>query len=138
MFEVSNSALKVLAEYLSEQNIKSAIRITPMAGNCAGPHLRLRVGEVKASDSLFRHGGLLFLVDQKLLAECGSIRVDYVESCTSCCCSGGCGGFRICGEKKYPFVGRCATESHRCDLRCGIDPPPAGYAQINNLLDFAR
>ncbi len=122
MFDVSASALKVLAEYLGQQQINSAIRITPMAGNCAGPHLRLRTDEMEASDSCFQRGGILFILDTELLAECGGIRIDYVESASSCCCSGGCAGFRISGEKKYPFAGRCVTEPHRCDLRCC--PPP--------------
>ncbi len=124
MFDVSEVALQVLADYLGQQQINAAIRIMPMAGNCAGPHLRMRADEALAGDSLFRRGGIPFIVNQELLAECGGIRVDYEESCTSCCCSGGCGGFRISGERKYPFVGRCVTEPTRCDLRCGIDTPP--------------
>lgn len=130
MFDVSESALKVLAEYLGQQQINSAIRITPMAGNCAGPHLRLRTDEMEASDSCFQRGGILFILDTELLAECVSIRIDYVESCSSCCCSGGCAGFRISGAKKYSFAGRCVSEPDRCDLRrC----PP----RLNNMLDFA-
>lgn len=124
MFDVSESALKVLAEYLGQQEINSAIRITPMAGNCAGPHLRLRAGEARASDSLFQRGGLIFVIDKELLTDCGGIRVDYVESTSACCCSGGCAGFRISGEKKYPFAGRCVTEPDRCDLRCVVGAPP--------------
>lgn len=124
MFDVSESALKVLAEYLGQQKVSGVVRITPMAGNCAGPHLRLRADETRPGDSLFQRGGLTFAVDKELLAECGCIRVDYVESTSSCCCSGGCAGFRISGEKKYPFAGRCVTEPDRCDLRCVVGAPP--------------
>lgn len=119
MVDVSESALQVLADYIGTQEINKAIRITPMAGNCAGPHLRLRACEAQASDSLFQHGDVLFVVNHELLAECGSIRVDYVAACDSCCCSGGCAGFRISGKKKYPFAGKCVTAPNRCDLRCG-------------------
>ena len=119
MFEVSAEAVQVLTAYLEEQGIEGPIRIIPMSGNCAGPHLRLRTGQVRKSDCVFRKGGITFVVDQELLAECGVIRMDYMEPDSLCCCSGGCAGFRISGEKKYLFAGRCTTDSSQCDHRCG-------------------
>ncbi|CAK8715309.1 hypothetical protein GCAAIG_04710 [Candidatus Electronema halotolerans] len=123
MFEASTEAVQVLAAYLEERGIEVPVRIIPMSGNCAGPHLRLRTGQVKENDRVFRQGGITFVVDQELLAECGLIRMDYMELGSSCCCSGGCAGFRIRGERKYPFVGRCATDASQCDHRCGLAEP---------------
>lgn len=126
MFAVSDAAVETLASYLREQGISNpAVRITPMAGNCAGPHLRLRIGEAKENDRVFERGGITFIVEQALLAECGSITVEFAESQSPCCCSGGCAGFRISGEKKYPFAGRCSQGPNSCDLRCGKQPPTA-------------
>jgi len=121
MFAASDAAVETLASYLREQGISSpAVRITPMAGNCAGPHLRLRVDEAKDNDHVFERGGITFVVDQTMLAECGSITVDFAESESPCGCSGGCAGFRISGEKKYRFSKHCPQEQ-----RCGGIRHPA-------------
>ena len=125
MFEVSAEAAQVLAAYL-----EAPVRITPMSGSCAGPHLRLRTGQVRKSDRVFRQGGITFVVDQELLAECGLIRMDYMDPDSPCCCSGGCSGFRISGEKKYPFVGRCATDASQCDHRCGVSGLDQAASQV--------
>jgi iron-sulfur cluster assembly protein len=130
MFEVSGAALKVLAEYLIEQNINSVIRITPMAGHCAGPHLRISVCEKLPNDVVLERDEIVFVINKELLAECGSISVDYIESSNACCCSGGCAGFRISGEKKFLFSGRCTTEPNRCDLRCGMSSPPPQHSLL--------
>ena len=121
MFEVSTAATQALAVYLKEQGtIESPVRITPMDGNCAGPHLRLRIGTVKEADRIFHCDGITFVINQELLEECGVIRMEYQEQGNSCCCSSGCAGFRISGEKKYPFSGRCVLSPEQCDRRCGI------------------
>jgi len=123
MFAVSDAAVETLASHLREQGITNpAVRITPMAGNCAGPHLRLRIDEAHENDSVFKRGGITFIIDQALLAECGSITVKFAESESPCCCSSGCAGFRISGEKKYRFAGRCSQGPHSCDMRCGKQP----------------
>jgi len=123
MFEVSTEAVQVLAAYLAKQGIEMPVRITPMAGNCAGPHLRLQTGQVRKNDRVFQQGGITFVVDQELLAECGCIRMDYMEPTGLCCCSSGCAGFRISGEKKYLFAGRCMAYSSQCDHRCAAAEP---------------
>lgn len=120
MFDVSTAATQALAAYLKEQGmIESPVRITPMAGNCAGPHLRLRIGKVREEDRVFHCDGITFVINRELLAECGSICMEYQEQDSPCCCSSGCAGFRISGKKKYPFSGRCVLEPDRCDRRCG-------------------
>lgn len=136
MFEISETALNVLADYLGEQQVNAALRITPMAGNCAGPHLRIQVCDPQPDDYVFDRSGLRFVVNKKLLRECGCIRIDYEESCVACCCSGSCAGFHISGESKYPFAGRCVTEPTRCDLRCSICPSVSTAVSMNNRLDF--
>ncbi len=124
MFEVSTSATQALAAYLQEQGmIDAPVRITPMAGNCAGPHLRLRIGKIKETDRVFHYNGITFVINEELLKECGFIRMEYQEQNSPCCCSSGCAGFRISGDKKYPFSGRCVVEPSRCDQRCGSAHP---------------
>jgi Fe-S cluster assembly iron-binding protein IscA len=130
MFEVSAEAAQVLAAYLEERRIEAPVRITPMSGNCAGPHLRLRTGQIKEDDHVFRQDGITFVVNQELLAECGAIRMDYMEPDSPCCCSGGCAGFRISGKSKYPFAGRCSTDASQCDHRCGLDEQEQEALQV--------
>lgn len=118
MFQVSDTALKTLREYMQQQQMNSVIRITPMAGCCSGLRLRLRLGEPKVNDALFTHDAVQFVIDKDLLAACGKIRLDFVELQDLCCCSGGCGGFRIQGTDAFPFIGRCAEKRDGCDKRC--------------------
>jgi Fe-S cluster assembly iron-binding protein IscA len=118
MFQVSDTALKILHEYIKEQHMNSVIRITPMAGSCSGPRLRLRLGEHRPNDALFIYSSIHFVIDKDLLASCEKIHVDFIELENSCCCSGGCGGFRIQGSKAFPFAGRCTENNERCDRRC--------------------
>jgi iron-sulfur cluster assembly protein len=118
MLKVSHTALKALREYMSQQQMNSVIRITPMAGSCSGPRLRLRLGEHRASDALFTYDSIQFVIDKDLLAACGTIRLDFIELQNVCCCSGGCGGFRIQGSAAFPFAGRCTENTNHCDKRC--------------------
>lgn len=136
MLNVSESASNVLRSYLAEQNIHSIIRITPMAGCCFGPRLRIQVSDVKESDCVFEWNGIKFVVAKKLLEACGTINVDYVAASGCSCCSG-CAGFRISGEKKYSFAGRCTIELNRCDT-LGARSSLPGSIHLNNTLDFLR
>ncbi|MCI5147251.1 MAG: hypothetical protein D3923_17420 [Candidatus Electrothrix sp. AR3] len=71
------------------------------------------------SDHFFEQQGIKFVVDRELLTTCGAIQVDYSASHSNCCCSGGCAGFRINGEKKYLLADRCHLQE--CDSICRCD-----------------
>jgi iron-sulfur cluster assembly accessory protein len=103
MLEVTESAASNVKEYLKQQNIDSAIRVTMMSGGCSGPSLGLALDEAKENDLTFEEGGVNFLVEKALSETCGAIKVDYLESSSGCGCSGG--GFSITSENPLPGAG---------------------------------
>jgi iron-sulfur cluster assembly accessory protein len=100
MLAVTESAVKNIKEYLSQQGIESAIRISLMSGGCSGPSLSLSLDEVQANDLTLKQDGVSFLIDKELSDTCGAVKVDYVESKGGCGCSGG--GFSITCENPLP------------------------------------
>ncbi|MCI5114892.1 MAG: adhesin [Candidatus Electrothrix sp. AW1] len=118
MLEVTESALTNVKEYLRQQKIESAIRIIMMSGGCSGPSLGLALDEAKENDLTFEQDGMNFLVEKSLAATCGTIKVDYLDSSSSCGCSGG--GFSITSEK--PLTGDSGgggCNSCSCTGSCG-------------------
>ena len=113
MLEVTESAVKNIKEYLEQQKIDSAIRITMMAGGCAGPSLGLAVDEAKEEDLTLKQDGITFLVEKSLSESCGTITLDFKETTSSCGC--GEGGFSITSEKPLAGAGSgcgsCASGS---------------------------
>ncbi|MBU1232102.1 MAG: IscA/HesB family protein [Proteobacteria bacterium] len=97
MLEVTESALGNIKDYLSQQQIESAVRITIMSGGCSGPKLGLAVDEAKESDKVFDHDGVSFVVDKELSVSCGAIKVDFIVDKSGCGCGGG--GFAVTSEK---------------------------------------
>ena len=121
MLNVSESAIITLKNYLRQYSPAPPVRISVMPGSCAGPSLRICVDEKKENDYIVECDGLHFVVDKELLATCGTINVDFLETHGhSCSCSGGCGGFQISGEKSFLFNERC-HHTNECDTicRCG-------------------
>ena len=108
MFEVTDLAVNNLQAYLDQNKISSAIRIALMQGGCSGPSLGLALDEPKESDKVFDENNLKFLVDEELMQQCGTVKVDFVDagyrsgfsitsanplgSGGSCCSGGSCGG----------------------------------------------
>jgi len=108
MFEVTDLAVNNLQAYLDQNKINSAIRIALMQGGCSGPSLGLALDEPKESDKVFDENNLKFLVDEELMQQCGTVKVDFVDagyrsgfsitstnplgSGGSCCSGGSCGG----------------------------------------------
>lgn len=114
MFEVTEAAVTNLKEYLHQQNIESAVRITMMSGGCSGPGLGLALDEAKENDLTFEQDGVNFLVEKGLSETCGAIKVDFIESGSGCGGSGG--GFSISSEKPLPSAeGGCSS----CCGSCG-------------------
>ncbi|XOF33866.1 MAG: IscA/HesB family protein [Candidatus Electrothrix sp. YB6] len=113
MLEVTEAAAKNVKDYLENQNVESAVRITMMSGGCSGPSLGLAIDEVKENDLTFEQDGVNFLVEKRLSDTCGAIKVDFVESGSGCGCSGG--GFSISSEKPLPSTGGgCSSCAGSC------------------------
>ena len=77
---VTDLAAEKLKEYLSQNNIDSALRIALMQGGWSGPSLGLALDEPKENDEVYNQSDLKFLVEGSLLETCGEINVEYVEA----------------------------------------------------------
>ena len=110
MLEVTEAAASNINEYLKQQNVDAAVRITMMSGGCSGPALGLALDEAKEDDLTFEQDGVNFLVEKGLAETCGTITVDYLES------SSGCGCSTSCGRATPPTT---SPSSHAWTARCG-------------------
>lgn len=109
MLEVTESALDNVKNYLRQQKLESAVRIT-MTSGCSGPSLGLSIDDAKESDKVFDHDGVSFVVDKELSLICGPIKVDFiVDKSAGCGCGGG--GFAVTSEN--PISGGS------CGCSCG-------------------
>lgn len=114
MLEVTEGALHNVKDYMRQQKIDSAIRVTLMSGGCAGPSLGLALDEAKDSDHVFDHGGVSFVVDKGLAETCGVIKVDFIDKKDGGCGCGG-GGFALTSEKPLSAPGSgCSCSSGSC------------------------
>jgi iron-sulfur cluster assembly protein len=87
MLYVTETAGQKLKEYLKENKIESAVRVA-LLGGCSGPSLGLALDQAKPTDAAVDQDGVQVIVDTELLAQCGEVRVDFVES-SGCGCSSG-------------------------------------------------
>ncbi|MFZ5766221.1 MAG: IscA/HesB family protein [Thermodesulfobacteriota bacterium] len=120
MIEVTAVAERKLKQYLTDNNLDSAVRVIAMSG-CGGPSLGLSLDEAKDSDAVVEKDSLRLLVSRELVDLCGRITVDYVEPTRSGCgCgSGGGSGFSISSERPLPggggsCAGSCSSGSCGC------------------------
>jgi len=109
-FNVSNLAVSKLKEYMAQNNIDSALRVTIMQGGCSAPSLGLALDEPKDNDTIFENNSLKFLIEKGLLETCGTINVEFIDAgprsgfgitstnplgggggCGGSCSSGSCG-----------------------------------------------
>jgi Fe-S cluster assembly iron-binding protein IscA len=100
MIEITDLAVKNVKDYLNQNKIESAVRISMMSGGCSGPSLSLSLDDSKESDLTVEKDGVNFLMDKGLSETCGAVKVDFIESSGGCGCSGG--GFTISCEKPLP------------------------------------
>lgn len=115
MLDVTPSALINLTDYLRQQKIDSAIRITMMSGGCAGPALGLAVDDTKENDKTFEYEDVSLVVDKELLATCGAITVDFIDKSDGGCGCAGSGGFAVTCEKPLADGGcSCSCSSGSC------------------------
>ncbi|OQX06644.1 MAG: hypothetical protein BWK76_25890 [Desulfobulbaceae bacterium A2] len=115
MLAVTSAALENLKDYMAQNSIEAAIRVT-MQRSCSGMGLGLALDEPKPADKVFEEGGITFLVDGDILASTGKITVDFVKS-SGCGCSGG-GGFNVTSEKKIGGGGSCSSGSCSSGCNC--------------------
>ncbi len=112
MLKVTELAGQKLQEYLTQNNLDSAVRVALMNG-CGGPSLGLALDEAQAGDVAAECGGVRVIIDNELLTQCGEVRVDYAEGC-------GCrSGFSVTSITPLPNTGggccgSCSSGSCGC------------------------
>lgn len=117
MIEITPLAAEKLTGYLTENNIKSAVRITAMNG-CGGPSLGLALDERKEADHVLADGEITLVIDQGLSRTCGVVKVDYIEQSSGCGCGSG-GGFSLTSTRPLSQAGggcgsSCASKGCGC------------------------
>ena len=103
-FTVTDLAVTKLKEYLSQNNIESALRIALMQGGWSGPSLGLALDEPKENDKVYDQDDLTFLVEESLVETCGTINVEYVDA-------GPRSGFGITSANPIGGGGGCSSGS---------------------------
>ena len=96
MLEVTKLAVENVKDYMRQEKIDLAIRVTLMSGGCAEPSLGLGVDKGRDNDHSFDRDGVSLVVDKGLVETCGSIKVDFIEKKDDGCCHG---GFAVTSEK---------------------------------------
>jgi len=107
MIAVSEIAQQKLVDYLEDNSLSSPIRVGLMQGGCSGAVLGLALDEARDDDVVESYDALTFLMDKKLLEQCGSFSIDYIES-------GGKTGFTIASSNPLPGVG-AGCKSSTCN-----------------------
>lgn len=107
MLKVTSLATEKLNEYMAQNKLTSALRISLMNGGCSGRVLGLSLDEFKPGDATFEEGGLSFVVERSLFEMCGTISLDYVDSPTS-------QGFSLSPEKPISGGGCSSCGSGSC------------------------
>jgi len=108
--------MQKIKDYLSRNNIDSAIRVTLMEGGCSGPALGIVLDKATGDDRLFASEGVDFIIHESLLTDCGSVKIDFIEpdgSDCGCGCGGG-GGFEITSERPVAPTCGCSCGSGSC------------------------
>lgn len=103
MLEVTEKAGQNLKAYLEQNKIESPVRVAIMNG-CSGPSLGLALDEIKATDCVAEREGVQVTIDSELLAQCGTVLVDFSEG-SGCGCSGG--GFMVTSATPLAGGGGC-------------------------------
>ncbi len=112
MIEVTPAAMRKIKDYLSQNNIESAIRVTIMEGGCSGPALGIVLDEAGEADRVFSCEGMEFLIHEDMLSDCGSVKIDFAEpdaSGSGCSCGGG--RFVITSEHPVAPASGCSCGS---------------------------
>jgi iron-sulfur cluster assembly accessory protein len=111
MLEVTSGANEKLVEYMVSNKITSALRVFVNQGGCSGPALGLALDEQKENDMVFSKEPLVFLVEEALLKQCGTITVDYINGANH-------SGFSVKSTMPLPGATGCNPDS--CGSgRCG-------------------
>lgn len=63
-----------------EKRRTSAIRVSLVEGGASGPFLGLTFDKEKPQDETFHVQGLTFIMDKRLLEQCGTINIDFIEA----------------------------------------------------------
>lgn len=114
MLEMTQLANEKLKQYLDQNNLTSAVRVAAM-NSCSGQSLVLSLDEKKDGDTAIVKGEVELIIDQALLAQLGSVTVDFVEQKSSGCGCGGGGGFSVNAANPLPKAqGSCGGSCSSC------------------------
>ena len=107
MINVTDAAIKRIKEFLSENNIDSAIRVTLMEGGCSGPALGIVLDSPMDRDKKITCQQIDFIIHEDMLEQCGAVTIDFAEPDNpGCTCSSG--GFKITSEKPVSPLPSCS------------------------------
>jgi Fe-S cluster assembly iron-binding protein IscA len=103
MLKVTESAIKKIAEYFKDREVKP-IRIFLHGGGCGGPSLAMVLDEPKDSDNVFDIDGFKFIIDKEFMNEAEPIKIDFTRS-----------GFQFyCSLEFEEGCSACATSDSCC------------------------
>jgi Fe-S cluster assembly iron-binding protein IscA len=101
MLEMTEMAIEKLKEYLTQNKITSAVRVMATT-SCSGQTLVLSLDEKRGSDTSIVKNEVELIIDKVLLAQLGSVTVDFTEPKGSGCGCGGGGGFSVQAANPLP------------------------------------
>ncbi|MBU0968232.1 MAG: IscA/HesB family protein [Proteobacteria bacterium] len=114
MLEMTQLANEKLKQYLDQNNLNSSVRVAAM-NSCSGQSLVLSLDEKKSADTSIVKGEVELIIDQGLLAQLGSVTVDFIEQKSSGCGCGGQGGFSVQSANPLPKAeGSCGGSCSSC------------------------
>jgi len=113
MLEMTQTANDKLKEYLTQNKLTSAVRVM-VTSSCSGQSLVLSLDEKKTGDTSIVKDEVELIIDKVLLAQLGSVTVDFIEPKGSGCGCGGGGGFAVQAANPLPKAegscgGSCAS-----------------------------
>ena len=80
MFVVTVTSATNLKAFFGQFMVDSPVRVGLMQGGCSGAALGLALDEPGANDRVFEDKALKFVIAEELLAQCGSVKVDFIEA----------------------------------------------------------
>lgn len=98
MLEVSNEALKHLADISGKEETNSAIRVAVMGSGGTSCGLGLIIDEVKETDITIEKGAFTIIVDKQLMEYCRNISIDFTDGEPNRCESRSKRGFLLDAE----------------------------------------
>ncbi len=103
MLEVSDEALKYLADISTDKSTGPAIRVAVMGSAGTNCGLGLILDEITDADITFERGNYTLVVDKNLMNYCKKITIDFTQGEPNRCESRSKRGFLIHAEQPVNF-----------------------------------